>query len=524
MAYFNHAFSKVFVGTASFSTDKTGMLGTTGNILSKGEFGFVDPTTWNILDRAPTECCNLVLASGSLYQNDKNGKFHGGYLESNKSKMINPKYISRFYKVNPCAPTRNVVHVGSTPITAGGGLILGNLSITTPGTGYTPDGDYVVEVTGGSGLGAVVAVTVAAGVPTITAVVNPGKGYLDTDTGLGIDLTTGGTDLVFDSGVVTDAIAPVIEGTNCCKEFVCDETYNLRIDVKGAPALRFLNHQAYLTAEAYTGCCPDDAVAPVAVDSTLVMIAWANYILDDPIMSEFLLPVVFDESGTLWYAPGTDQAILDATGSDTWDNYVSPGHVDGACAGLVLNAAYVDTRFSDCTFQLSDYYGLEPLRIYASETDLNGDPCAFDGLCVAVECAGSQAMGLGESVARDVIKSESYRQNFFHSDLRIREITQGDQILGNGVGEIDRSARYVRYYLQHSVPRFNNPTGVFDNDQYLLEVIVDETDTVTQSAFEEFMDLWLTTACSNTCNIYLDDVDCETACDPIVPITVDELA
>ena len=522
MAYFNHAFSKVFVGTASFSTDKTGMLGTTGNILSKGEFGFVDPTTWNILDRAPTECCNLVLASGSLYQNDKNGKFHGGYLESNKSKMINPKYISRFYKVNPCAPTRNVVHVGSTPITAGGGV--GLTGTLVGGSGYPASvTDQIVTTTStGDGTGAVFAITTdGTGAVTSATLVLPGKDYVATEV---ITFVGGNNDATIVVSTVTEAIAPVIEGTNCCKEFVCDETYNLRIDVKGAPALRFLNHQAYLTAEAYTGCCPDDAVAPVAVDSTLVMIAWANYILDDPIMSEFLLPVVFDESGTVWYAPGTDQAILDATGSDTWDNYVSPGHVDGACAGLVLNAAYVDTRFSDCTFQLSDYYGLEPLRIYASETDLNGDPCAFDGLCVAVECAGSQAMGLGESVARDVIKSESYRQNFFHSDLRIREITQGDQILGNGVGEIDRSARYVRYYLQHSVPRFNNPTGVFDNDQYLLEVIVDETDTVTQSAFEEFMDLWLTTACSNTCNIYLDDVDCETACDPIVPITVDELA
>ena len=522
MAYFNHAFSKVFVGTESFSTNKTGMLGTTGNILAKGEFAFVDPTTWNILDAAPRDCCNLVLASGSLYQNDKNGKFHGGYLESNKSKMINPKYISRFYKVNPCAPTRNVVHVGSTPITAGGGVGLTGTLVGGSGYPVSVTDEIVTTTSTGSGTGAVFAITTdGSGAVTSATLVLPGKDYTPTET---ITFVGGNNDATIVVSTVTAAIDPLIEGTNCCKEFVCDETYNLRIDVKGAPALRFLNHQAYLTAEAYTGCCPDDAVAPVAVDSTLVMIAWANYILDDPIMSEFLLPAVFDEAGTLWYAPGTDQAILDATGSDTWDNYVSPGHVEGACAGLVLNAAYVDTRFSDCTFQLSDYYGLEPLRIYASETDLNGDPCAFDGLCVAVECAGSQAMGLGESVARDVIKSESYRQNFFHSDLRIREITQGDQILGNGAGEIDRSARYVRYYLQHSVPRFNNPTGVFDNDQYLLEVIVDETDIATQDAFETFMDEWLTTSCSNTCNVYLDDVDCQTACDPIVPITVDELA
>jgi len=63
-----------------------------------------------------------------------------------------------------------------------------------------------------------------------------------------------------------------------------------------------------------------------------------------------------------------------------------------------------------------------------------------------------------------MILSESYRQSFFATDFRIREITQGNQILD----VIDRSALYDGVYLQHNVPRFNNPTGVFDNDQYLL--------------------------------------------------------
>jgi hypothetical protein len=524
MAYFNHAFCKAFVGTVAFNTTKTGMLGTTGAILDKGEFGFVDPETWQLVTDAGTAgCCNLVLASGSLYQNDKNGKFHGGYLESNKSKMINPKYVSRFYKVDACAPTRNVVHVGSTPITSGGGAL--TVAIDTAGSGYT-NGTYQIAVDGGSGTGLLIQVTVAGNVvDSVDAILNLGKDYADTDTGLGsadLDAQAGGTLATFEITAVTEAVAPVIDGTVCCKEFLCDETYNLRIDVKGSPALRFLNHQAYLTAEAYTGCCPDGAEAPVAVDSTLVMVAWAEYIINDPIMSEFLLPAVYDEAGNLWYAPGTDPAILAATGADTWDNYVSAGHTEGACAGLVLNVAYVDTQFKDCTFQLSDFYELEPLRIYASETDLNGDPCAFGGLCVAVECEGSQANGLGETVARDVILSESYRQNFFHSDLRIREITQGDQILGSGPGEIDRTKRYVRYYLQHSVPRFNNPTGVFDNDQYMLEVIVEENDTATQTAFETFVTTWLETNCGNDC-VVLDDVTCQTACAPIVPISVDEL-
>lgn len=514
MAYFNHAFNKCFVGTESFNTTLTGVLGTAGNILTTGQFGFVDPETWQLLDSAPAECCPLVLVAGALYNNDKQGPFHGGYQETNKSKMINPRYIREFYKVEACNPINQVVHAGSTPFTLGGGLILGNISVTTPGSGYADaDGNYAVAVTGGSGTGAVLEVNITGGNLTIVSVINPGINYQNGDTGLGVTgLTGGGTDVVFDSGNVSLAAGDA----SCCHEFLCDETYYLRIDIKGSPTLRFLNHQAYMTIEAYTGCCDDDSVAPVAVDSTNVMIAWAEYILNDPIISQFLYPVVYDQLGTAWYAPGTDAAFLASVGADTWDNYVSPGYITDACAGIVLNAAYVDTRFGDCTFQTTDFYELEPLRIYASEVDLNGDPCKFEGLCVVEECAGMQAMGLGETVLRDVIMSESYRQSFFHSDLRIREITQGSQLLD----VIDRTALYDRYYILHSVPRFNNPTGTFDNDQYLLDIIIPTgaPGAATAAAFEAFMNDWLTNCGDNCVGPAPELINCLSTCDPITAI------
>jgi hypothetical protein len=99
-------------------------------------------------------------------------------------------------------------------------------------------------------------------------------------------------------------------------------------------------------------------------------------------------------------------------------------------------------------------------------------------------------MGFGEQVVRDLIKSESYLQNFFHSDLRIREITQGNSALN----AVTRSALYTRYYILHTVPRYNNPTGVFDNDQYMLEIVVAEADPAAPigiAAFETFMGQWL---------------------------------
>lgn len=497
MAYFNHAFNKTFVGTAGFTSLASGQLGTTGNILATGQFAFVDPTSWTVQDTAPTDCCPLILAAGSLYSNDKNGPFHGGYQESNKSKMINPKYVNRFYKVNACDAQAAVLNVGSTPFTAGGGV-----ATFTPGAGGATYVDGTYGVTGGSGTGATVAVTTTAGAVTGITVVNPGIGYTAADV-----LTIVGGDNA--ATFTVDTLTVAAGGDDCCCEFLCDETYNLRIDVKGSPTLRFLNHQAYKTLDAYTGCCPSDAVAPTPVDATEVFILWATQIVEDPIMSQFVYPVVYDQTGTAWYPPGTDATFLASVAADTWDNYVSPGYIDGACAGFSLTGAYVDTKFGNCTFQTRDFYELEPLRLYASEVDLNGDPCTFAGCCVVDECLGAQAMGLGESVIRDVILSEEYRQNFFHSDLRIREITQGNQVFD----AIDRTASYDRYYILHSVPRFNNPTGTFDNDQYLLDIIVPAGSD--NSAFETFVTDWLTN-CSQCTG--LEVIDCLSDCTSTTPI------
>ena len=534
MAYFNHAFEKAFLGTGATrsSVAVTKLDGTTvststnlgyvttdgvptyglnqlkasaASETANGYFGIFSPST--NLTITPNTCCNAYIAGSAIYDNDKIGPLAGGYQETNKSKMINPKYVSRFYSVAPCSPQNNVIHVGSTYWTAGGGIL--TVSGLTAGTGYA-NGTYATSVTGGSGTGAIVEVVVTGGTIDSVTVVNPGKGYLATDDNLVID--GGNNDATFDIDTVTAAHAQEGCGTTaeCCKEFLCGETYYLRLDVKGSPALRFLNHNAYATVDAYTGCCPDGAIAPVAVDSTTVMIAWANAIANNPIVSPFIQPVVQAEDGTLWYAPGTAASFLTANDADTWDNYVSAGHTDGECAGLILNGAYVDTRFGDCTFQVSDFYEKEPVKLYASEVDLNGDPCAFTTLCVVTECAGLQVQGLGETVLRELTLSESYRQNFLATDFRIREITQGNQI----VTAINRSALYYRYVLIHNVPRFNNPTGVFDNDQYALTIF----STAAMSTFVTDITNWLT-GCDNQCNI--EAFSCNTVCD--VPVNFPDL-
>ena len=448
MSYFNHAYRKVLLGTGGLSTLSGVQLGTptapgalTYNQLAPAQITFIDAESFEVSDEPETKpCCAVIVAGGSIYPNDKIGKFHGGYQESNKTKTIKPQYVSKYWYVEANAPSKFVLNVGYTP-----------WNVANPPSSA-----------------------------------NEGE--------------TGGT---------------------CCKEFLCGETYYLRLDAKGAPAMRFLDRNAYLTLEAYTGCCPDSpddpAIAPVPVDPRKVFFAWANQILESPIVSPFVFPIVtfYDDNFGTWtyYYPNTvDTTTLPLPGPGvTYANYsdwTEEAYTADMCAGFTLTGAYEDTKFGDCTFQTSDYYGLEPIRLYASEVDLTGSPCEFEGLCVGVECRGLQANGLGETVARDFILSESYRQNFFATDLRIREITQGDAIVGCN-GFIDRNLLYDRIYILHNVPRFYNPSGTFDNDQYLVEIIVDQGDIATGSGVWFAIDSWLASCTTCSAKPVVNGTNCE---------------
>ncbi len=441
MSYFNSAFQKAFVGTDGFTALGGGTLGTAGNILATGQFAFVDSRTWEV---QPTtfagDPCPLVLAAGSLYQNDKIGPFHGGYQESNKSKIINPKYISRFYRVDPCDPQA-------------------------------------------------------------------------------AQITVGANNTSFDD-------------TTCSKQFFCGETYYLRLYIKGSPVLRTLSRNTYYTADAYTGCCPADAIAPVAVNPLIVYANWANNFLNSPLISPFVnIQITYStDDGVTWEqlapsAASVDNGVPVPAGASTSLTDLAP-YLNGllpwpenavpadTLAGLIINGGYIDTRFGDCTFYPNDAIlaRVEPVKIYASETDLNGDPCAFTGLCVNDICLPVQGSGYGENVIREVIQSEMYSQNYFYTgmDLRIREITQGNDVTNAIDRTLDGAAGYTRYYIQHSVPRFNNPTSTFDNDQYLLEIITDGDDPI----FEGFVNDWIEAAQGSAC-VVLEEFTCYDECTPV---------
>ena len=454
MAYFNHAFQKVLVGTKGFTDLAGGKLGTTNNVLSTGEFCAVNPKTWDIYatDYEFTTCCPIILAAGSLYQHDKIGPFHGGYKESNKTKMINPKYVQRFYRVDPCTPKNMQITVGANVNNWDGGECNAN------------------------------------------------------------------------------------SGTTINKTFYCGETYYLRLDIKGSPVLRTLSRNTYYTADAYTGCCPADSIAPVAVNPLVVYAKWAYNLLHSPLISPFInIQITYNAAGDggLWEQLAPSAAVSGYAGIDPYNfgygagtdtkellKYINgelsfPGD-ENTLAGLIITGAYVDTRFGNCTFYPNDAVipFVEPVKIYASEVDYTGDPCTFQGLCVHNQCQAVQGAGFGENVVREVIQSEMYLQNYFYTgmDLRIREITQGYDV----TDVIDRMGTYTRYYIQHSVPRFNNPTGTFDNDQYLIEIVTDGE----ERAFQDFFG-GLLSACGDGC-VTREDFVCPNreGC-PYVPATND---
>jgi hypothetical protein len=151
-------------------------------------------------------------------------------------------------------------------------------------------------------------------------------------------------------------------------------------------------------------------------------------------------------------------------------------------AHIELTAAYVETQFGICTFTPTDKYDLEPLLIYTSLTDESGDPCVVNCFTTSNSNTGTntvandntiiqvpiQASGIGETVLRDMILSDRYLQLAYPDSNRVESLRMREIEQNPGLANVSRTSLYDQVMILHSVPRFNNPTSTFDNDQYLL--------------------------------------------------------
>ena len=89
--------------------------GTSAN-LTAGEFGLYSPKTHEVITAGNAASHPAAyVATGSYYASDRIGDLHGGYKESDKSpaptKGIDPKRVSRFYKVAPQTAQNQVVRL-----------------------------------------------------------------------------------------------------------------------------------------------------------------------------------------------------------------------------------------------------------------------------------------------------------------------------------------------------------------------------------------------------------------------------
>jgi hypothetical protein len=407
--YFNHAFRKTFLISETAGVINKATTGST-TALTAGEIGLFDAQTYAAFS-GTNSGKPFIIAQGSYFTSDKITPYLGGYQESVKSKVINPKYITRVFTACSAAPENQIKDI-------------------------------------------------------------------------------------------------------CVCNLECGKNYNLRIDLKGSPALRFLSHNVYKTLAAYTGCCTDDCTATCTgalVDPTTVNINWATQIINDPILSQFLqIDRITDWDGEVVAEMGeggiTTQAQFLAAIAEytsTFDPTAAGAADDQSCMRVAV--AYVDTRFQYCTFTPTDFYELQPLNMLFSLTDESGDPCNVQCFEVSGQYnpngpvgdiplpyappatrPGVQAQGLGETVLRELILAGRYRQEAYPDSSRVESLRMREIEANPVLESVDRQGFYNSVNILHSVPRFNNPTGTFDNDQYLLtfyfESGVDASSFVSQLA------------------------------------------
>lgn len=276
---------------------------------------------------------------------------------------------------------------------------------------------------------------------------------------------------------VSKSTTKICVGPTCAP---CGELLYLRLDAKGSPALRFLNHNAYALGDS-SGSAAINAVPGICcadgqdyLDPAVALAKAAAMLLEDPIIS----PLAQEPSGGGIVVTGGTQAgtytiaaILNGTYTPSTDPVGDS--ITEVC--VTFEGAYIETKFGDCSFDTRDHYNKEPIQLVGSVLDETGNPCNNCG--VVTNTPGCMGQTSGETVLREILMTEQYMQNPYNQgnpdSARIREIEGSDDVLSN----IDRTINYQQYNLLHSVPRFNNPTGVFDNDQYLYSIYIKCDDT-----------------------------------------------
>ena len=479
--------------TATISTSTAVAFGATGisvltagssAALTAGQVGFFSPDGVAV---QASSAKPFIIAQGSYFNSDKISPALGGYKESVKTKMINPKYISRVIKITAKQARQSIVQV---PVTCG---LAADTTLRLR-----------VDVKG-----------------------SPALRFLSHNMYRTLDSYTGCASTV-DPTLLKD---PVVTLTNWADQLNLSPIFNTMVQARvyklavttsntAAAATSVSTTQATFIPSSFTSIAVGQKVVGTGIPANSFVTTvngTTNITITFP--AQQTAPTIAASVSVKYYndvysgAIGTpqlgDTTVIPGTGTQTGvggSAVVSTGTATGATIGAVgsngatlytgladaasftvdahieLTAAYIETKFGICTFTPTDKYDLEPLLIYTSLTDESGDPCAVNCFTTSNSNTGVntsandatvvqsaiQASGIGETVLRDMILSDRYLQLAYPDSsrtesLRMREIEQNP-----GLATISRTALYDQVMILHSVPRFNNPTGMFDNDQYLL--------------------------------------------------------
>ena len=461
MAYFNHAFHKVLVATK----DSDNFLKTAGirgvNLPSGQLAAMVDRTNDSItypihrslafdMDSSALygEVPQIYLAQGSFAPNDKIGKFHGGYQESVKSKGINPKYVSQFYLTEPGEAQQEIIAICADAC---------ELECeTTYHLRLDVKGSPVLRFMNRNGY--------------FTA-----SGY----TGCCDDTENPS---VVDPNVVLLQWADQINKNELVNPFV--NAYVIQPATDEMLATPFSENTMNVDDGAFE--LEDGMVIQhiLATPTSTRLIPWGSTIENveqDYDTGEWSFDII-DPNGDDVEVSGLDPfnvVFWDILTTDTYTPVTTD--VDQINGCLILVGAYEDTKWGDCSFEPKDKFDIEPVRVYASVVDMEGDPCVTSCFDVSKIQGGLQGKGYGETLLRELNLFKSYRQDYRNCDIRLREV-MGDTLLD----EISRDSKYYVYHILHSVPRKSNPDGTMDNDQYLVKIVTPARDTDFENFIEDY--------------------------------------
>ena len=509
MSYFPHAFQKMLSAThplggatpLPFSNTTSATPNATINITA-GQVAVVNALNNTPIDLSvtpvygPSGTANnysqVYLAQGSYHNLDKIGPFHGGYKETVKSKGINAKLVSSFYRTDPSNPVNDV------------------LEIAQVNCGLDCDTMYDLRLD-------------IKGSPALRFLNHNLYQTLSAYTGC-CTVTSGVNDKV-DPTVVLLQWADLINNTTATAGFSPSGNNSIPFLNQFVQALVYVK-TALATTATGTAATSTITVASAGAGATAIQVGnkvkytigtttYVAYVKSTyvaastsvPLVNadgtDFVIPVALSATNIKVYRTTTTAAYTPATGA-------SAITVD---SNIDIIGAYVDTVFGDCSFDPKDHFETEPIQLYASmaayannSNDLGGDTCAVSCFTVTETQAAKQGKGFGETLVRELILAKRYQQEPWYADPRMREV-MNDTTLGTSGGggpEIVRGTKYSVYYLLHSIPRKNNPSGLYDQDQYLVKIVVPwftSNTTITPAAtvtnmtvFQTWWNTWLTSA------------------------------